>query len=112
MIVPGYIGGRMIKWLASIRIMKHETYGHYHYHDNRILPPTETTYEQSIQEAYWYRSQYVFNELNIQSVIVQPNHKDMIPIPKDDISGTTFEVVGYCIYRWWTESDSVGSFIG
>jgi len=39
LIIPGYIGGRMIKWLAAINVISHETKNHYHYHDNRILPP-------------------------------------------------------------------------
>ena len=39
MVIPGYIGGRMIKWLTDINVLKHETKNHYHYHDNRILPP-------------------------------------------------------------------------
>ena len=39
LIIPGYIGGRMIKWLAAVNVIDHETRNHYHYHDNRILPP-------------------------------------------------------------------------
>jgi len=39
MIIPGYIGGRMIKWLKHINVLTEETKNHYHYHDNRILPP-------------------------------------------------------------------------
>ncbi len=35
LIIPGYIGGRMIKWLAQINVIEHETRNHYHYHDNR-----------------------------------------------------------------------------
>jgi len=37
MIIPGYIGGRMIKWLKQINVIEHESKNHYHYHDNRIL---------------------------------------------------------------------------
>ena len=84
----------MIKWLAAINIIKHETYSHYHYHDNRILPPAVTTYEQSIKEEYWYKPEYIFSELNINSVIAKPNHNDVIPIT-GDISQKTYEMAGY-----------------
>ena len=38
-IIPGYIGGRMIKWLTNIDILDHPSTDHYHFFDNRVLPP-------------------------------------------------------------------------
>ena len=35
MIIPGYIGGRSIKWLGSIQVAGSESLDHYHYFDNR-----------------------------------------------------------------------------
>jgi nitrate reductase (NAD(P)H) len=92
-IIPGYIGGRMIKWLAAINIIKHETYNHYHYHDNRILPPQITTAEQSLAESWWYKPEYIFNELNINSVITRPNHNDTLSIAEN--VSKTYQVAGY-----------------
>ena len=37
-IIPGYIGGRMVKWLEEISVVSSESDNHYHYHDNRVLP--------------------------------------------------------------------------
>jgi len=54
LIIPGYIGGRMIKWLAVINVIDHETKNHYHYHDNRILPP-QITAEESLSGGWWYK---------------------------------------------------------
>lgn len=34
-IIPGYIGGRMVKWLKEINVIPHESRNHYHYHDNK-----------------------------------------------------------------------------
>ncbi len=31
LIIPGYIGGRMIKWLTDINVIEHESWNHYHY---------------------------------------------------------------------------------
>jgi len=38
MIIPGFIGGRMVKWLKRIVVTEHECDSHYHYKDNRVLP--------------------------------------------------------------------------
>lgn len=37
-IIPGYIGGRMVKWLEEITVTAEESTNHYHYFDNRVLP--------------------------------------------------------------------------
>lgn len=39
MIIPGFIGGRMVKWLSEITVTNTESTNFYHYHDNRVLPP-------------------------------------------------------------------------
>ena len=38
MIIPGHIGGRMVKWLEEIEVTDKESQNHYHFHDNRVLP--------------------------------------------------------------------------
>mmetsp|Transcript_218 Transcript_218/g.337 ORF Transcript_218/g.337 Transcript_218/m.337 type:complete len:894 (+) Transcript_218:112-2793(+) len=76
LIVPGYIGGRMIKWLKHINVLTEETKNHYHYHDNRILPPNITA-EESLN-GWWYKPEYIFNELNINSAVARPDHNECI----------------------------------
>ena len=39
MIIPGHIGGRMVKWLEEISVAGEESQNFYHFHDNRVLPP-------------------------------------------------------------------------
>ena len=39
MIIPGHIGGRMVKWLEEITVTPGESDNFYHFHDNRVLPP-------------------------------------------------------------------------
>jgi nitrate reductase (NAD(P)H) len=90
LIIPGYIGGRMIKWLKSIRVIEHETRNHYHYHDNRILPP-HITAETSAD--FWYKPEYIFNELNINSAMTSPDHNETLPLVKN--LNATYPVVGY-----------------
>ena len=79
-IIPGFIGGRMVKWLTRINIIPNESTNHYHYHDNRVLPPQVTSYEQSIAEEWWYKPEYIFNELNINSAIASPDHAQEIDL--------------------------------
>ena len=92
MIIPGYIGGRMIKWLKQINVIPHETKNHYHYHDNRILPP-HITAEESLKGNWWYKPEYIFNELNINSAISAPNHMEELPIARN--IDKTYTVSGY-----------------
>ena len=41
-IIPGFIGGRMVKFLEEITVQDIESDNHYHYMDNRVLPPHVT----------------------------------------------------------------------
>jgi nitrate reductase (NAD(P)H) len=92
LIIPGYIGGRMIKWLKHINVIAHETKNHYHYHDNRILPP-QITAEESLKGNWWYKPEYIFNELNINSAIASPLHNEELSIAKN--IAKTYNVSGY-----------------
>lgn len=38
LIIPGFIGGRMVKWLKRIVVTTKESDNYYHYKDNRVLP--------------------------------------------------------------------------
>jgi nitrate reductase (NAD(P)H) len=90
--VTGYIGGRMIKWLKEIRVLSHESKNHYHYHDNKIFPPTVDA-ERALKEGWWYRQEYILNDLSLNSVITQPNHNDTLPIGQN--INNMFEIGGY-----------------
>jgi len=92
LVIPGYIGGRMIKWLKEINVIDHETKNHYHYHDNRILPP-HITAEESLKGQWWYKPEYIFNELNINSAIASPLHNEELPIAQN--IDKTYTVSGY-----------------
>jgi nitrate reductase (NAD(P)H) len=92
LIVPGYIGGRMIKWLKQINVIDHETKNHYHYHDNRILPP-HITADESLKGQWWYKPEYIFNELTINSAIASPLHDEELLIAKN--IDKTYNVSGY-----------------
>ena len=91
LVIPGYIGGRMIKWLANINIIPHESKNCYHYWDNKYLPP-HVTAEVAASDGWWYKQEYIINELSLNSLITKPDHGDTVPIR--DIN-KTMEITGY-----------------
>ncbi|KAL0040785.1 hypothetical protein WJX79_005466 [Trebouxia sp. C0005] len=90
MIIPGGIGGRMVKWLANIEVLATESDNFYHQHDNKVLP-AGIEMEQANAEDWWSKSDFVLNELNVQSVVTAPAHDEMIPL---SASGT-YTVKGF-----------------
>lgn len=76
-VVPGYVGGRSVKWLENIIIMDRPSENFYHFHDNRILPSFVDT-KLAAEEGWFYRDEYVYNQLNVNSVTVYPAHGETI----------------------------------
>ncbi|KAF7082080.1 hypothetical protein CFC21_085961 [Triticum aestivum] len=78
-LIPGCIGGRMVKWLRRIVVTTAESDNYYHFKDNRVLP-SHVDAELANAEAWWYRPEYIINELNTNSVITTPGHDEILPI--------------------------------
>ena len=76
-IIPGFIGGRMVKWLSEIEIATTQSQNHYHFKDNRVLP-VNITPEQADKEGWWFKPDYIINELNINSAIARPAHDEHV----------------------------------
>ncbi|RZS05992.1 hypothetical protein BHM03_00036574 [Ensete ventricosum] len=83
-IIPGFIGGRMVKWLRRIIVAPQESNSYYHYKDNRVLP-SHVDEELADAEAWWYKPEYIINELNINSVIITPRHDEMLLVDDSPI---------------------------
>jgi len=92
LVIPGYIGGRMIKWLSEITVTPIESDNHFHYMDNRVLPEFVDA-ERATAEGWWYKPDYIINQLNINSAIAQPGHQELLPLTG---KGQTYKVAGYC----------------
>ncbi|TVU29502.1 hypothetical protein EJB05_21069, partial [Eragrostis curvula] len=78
-IVPGCTAGRMVKWLRRITVTAAESDNYYHYRDNRFLP-SHADAELADAEGWWYKPEYVINEMNTNSVITTPAHDEILPI--------------------------------
>lgn len=94
LIIPGYIGGRMIKWLEHIEVAPAESSNFYHFMDNRVLP-VGVTPESATAEGWWYKPDYIINELNINSAMASPAHDEKISIVPGDVSGEVYTIRGY-----------------
>eukprot|EP00958_Prasinococcus_capsulatus_P024321 scaffold3768_cov376-Prasinococcus_capsulatus_cf.AAC.36 len=79
LVIPGYIGGRMIKWLSDITVTSEESNNFFHYNDNRVLPPPVDV-ERAGAEGWWFKPEYIINQLNINGAISRPNHGDTMKI--------------------------------
>ena len=91
MIIPGFIGGRMVKYLEEIVVQQEESNNHYHYMDNRVLPP-HVDAEIAKAEGWWYKPEYIINQLNINSVISSPGHDEVLPNEPEQL----YTMKGYC----------------
>jgi len=92
LIIPGYIGGRMIKWLNEISVTTEESDNFFHFNDNRVLPE-HVTAEIANAEGWWYKPDYIINELNINSAIAYPGHLELVPLTG---GSQKYTVQGYC----------------
>lgn len=90
-IIPGHIGGRMVKWLSEITVEAAESDNHYHFHDNRVMPP-HVDEALAIRDGWWYKPDYIINELNINSAVARPWHDEVINLLEGNKS---YNINGY-----------------
>eukprot|EP00798_Chlamydomonas_sp_ICE-L_P021626 gene21626-28630_t len=90
MIIPGHIGGRMVKWLCELTVTEKESDNYYHYFDNRVLP-VHVDEALAMSEGWWYKPDYIINDLNINSAVVYPGNDEVVPLEVD----TMYKARGY-----------------
>ena len=78
LIIPGFIGGRMVKWLTDIQVTEKESTNYYHFFDNRVLP-SHVDAEKATAEGWWYKPEYIINDLNINSAMVSNLSRETPP---------------------------------
>merc|ERR1719359_2753198 len=90
LLIPGYIGGRMIKWLTKISVTEEEGENHYHVFDNRVFPKHITSKDEATKHNIWKDPAYTINDRNMNSAIWAPAHCEEV-----SLSRSTYEVGGY-----------------
>jgi len=92
-LLPGGTGARMIKWLSQIWVSDRPSENHYHFFDNRVLPP-HVDAGRAEAEGWWYKPEYIINHININSAIFEPRHNAFFPL-KGAAAHPTMKVSGY-----------------
>ncbi|CAN9120075.1 unnamed protein product [Alternaria sp. RS040] len=94
LMIPGYVGGRCVKWLKRIWISEKENDSHYHIWDNRVLPSFVTEKDGRFAETLFRHPDTACNEQNLNSVIVKPAQGEQIPLSEAK-KGKTYRIEGY-----------------
>jgi nitrate reductase (NAD(P)H) len=93
-IIPGYVGGRCVKWLKKIWVSGKENNSYYHMWDNRVLPSFITEKDGEFATTMFNHPSTACNEQNLNSVIVKPAQGEKIPLIEAR-KGKTYRIEGY-----------------
>ncbi|EKM57613.1 uncharacterized protein PHACADRAFT_170854 [Phanerochaete carnosa HHB-10118-sp] len=96
-VMPGQIGGRMVKWLKRIEISETESNHYLHYWDNKVLPMQYTPEQAKDTPEIWYDPKYTITELNVNSAIAKPAHAEVLDVSNEDMASNakTYDIQGY-----------------
>lgn len=94
LIIPGYVGGRCVKWLANIWVTDRENDSYYHIHDNRVLPSFVTDQDSEFADALFRNPSTICNEQVLNSVTVRPAQNETIKVA-DMKKGQTYCIKGF-----------------
>lgn len=105
LLIPGFVGGRCVKWLHRIWVSEKENDSHYHVWDNRVLPSFIRDMDSEFAETMFRHPSTACNEQNLNSIIVKPEHGETIRLSDADrnqsyrISGIAYDGGGHEVQR-------------
>lgn len=94
MLIPGYVGGRCVKWVSKIWLSEKENDSHYHIWDNRVLPSFVTEKDGEFAETMFRHPGTACNEQNLNSAITKPAHGERLELTKVR-KGHSYRIEGY-----------------
>ncbi|CCC12775.1 unnamed protein product [Sordaria macrospora k-hell] len=92
--IPGYIGGRCVKWLRRVWITSEENKSYYHTWDNRLMPSFVTEKDGRFAEALFHNPSTACYENNLNSVIAKPAQGETIAL-SDVECGKNYRLAGF-----------------
>ncbi|KAH6603735.1 hypothetical protein Trco_008510 [Trichoderma cornu-damae] len=95
LVVPGQIGGRMVKWLQRIEVSDRESQHYLHFFDNKLLPSMVTADQARNDVKWWFDPKYIINELNVNAAICLPAHNDIRQFASDPSIMQKIPIEGY-----------------
>lgn len=96
LIIPGWVGGRCVKWLSRIWVTDYENESYYHLYDNRLLPGFVTDTTTDVANAMFKIPSTLCNEQMLNSVITKPEQGEKLSVA--DIKSEkvkTYRIEGY-----------------
>ncbi|AEO68354.1 uncharacterized protein THITE_52692 [Thermothielavioides terrestris NRRL 8126] len=94
LMVPGWVGGRCVKWLRRIWLSDRETESYYHVWDNRVVPPFVRDKDGELAEALFRHPSTICNEQVLNSVVCRPAHGEKIALREVE-KGAKYRVQGF-----------------
>lgn len=95
LVVPGQIGGRMVKWLHRIEVSDCESQHYLHFFDNKLLPTMVTPDQARSEDKWWFDPKYIINELNTNAAICSPAHDETVQLATSFSSVKKITIQGY-----------------
>ncbi|EIW58264.1 uncharacterized protein TRAVEDRAFT_47429 [Trametes versicolor FP-101664 SS1] len=95
LIIPGYVGGRQVKWLKKIWVTKEPNRSHYHIWDNRVVPTFIDSRDHPYANVFFHHESTACWEQALQSAIVKPAHDECIPLSGKGSLDATYLFEGY-----------------
>ncbi|KAL1957591.1 hypothetical protein VTO42DRAFT_5702 [Malbranchea cinnamomea] len=92
--IPGYVGGRCVKWLSKIWVSDKENDSYYHIYDNRVLPSFVTDQDSEFAHTMFQHPSTACYEQNLNSVITKPAQGEKIPL-NNVKKGKSYRIQGY-----------------
>ncbi|PGH08836.1 hypothetical protein AJ79_05840 [Helicocarpus griseus UAMH5409] len=97
-VIPGYVGGRCVKWLSRIWTSEKENDSYYHIYDNRVLPNFIIEMDSEFAKTMFAHPSTACTEQNLNSIIVKPAHGETLDLVAADKKRSDYRVEGiaYC----------------
>lgn len=94
LVIPGYVGGRCVKWLEKIWVTDRENDTYYHIFDNRVVPSFVTDRFDEIGQTMYRLPSTACNEQMLNSVIARPAQGERIDLAEIR-KGRKYRIMGY-----------------
>lgn len=105
-IIPGWVGGRSVKWLTKVWVTDKESDCYYHIYDNRQLPSFVTDPTSELAETMFNHPSTICNEQMLNSVTVRPAQGEKINLV-DIKKGKQYRIEGFAFNGSGEEVDKV-----
>jgi len=94
LVVPGYVGGRWVKWLEKVWITDKENDSYYHIWDNRVVPEFVTDRDSELAKTMYHNPSTACMEQQLNSVIVRPAQGEKIDLQNVQ-NGKQYQLQGF-----------------